>query len=65
MKRSDLKKYTTFIWSRATENQPPSVAGDILHKSEIIFLNIVVSPISRNAKSIRHVNKGLLYCIVL
>jgi len=41
MKRSDLNKYTTFIWSMATGKSPPSVNGNILHKSELIFIDVM------------------------
>jgi len=37
IKRTDFNKYTTFIWSMATGKSPPSVDGNILHKSELIF----------------------------
>jgi len=52
IKRSDLNKYTTFIWSMTSGKSPPSVSGDILHKSELIFLDVLnaLKKLSNNKK---------------
>jgi len=58
MKRSGLNKYTTFIWTMTSGKSPPSVSGDILHKSELIFLDVLNAlkklPNKKNILSILH-----------
>jgi len=41
MHQSKLNKHTTYIWSIATGKKIPTIDGNLLHKSELIFLKVV------------------------